>query len=86
MKNPYMKFQNPSMHGSEGILHIKQRNGWTDGCKMPQKQYGPPTSSVGGIITTLVRACYETVWNEMKLNETDTIPFLSFFFNPFFVS
>ena len=30
MKNPYMKFQNPSMHGSEVTLCIKKRNGWTD--------------------------------------------------------
>ena len=31
MKNPYMKFQNPSMHGSEVMLCIKKRNGRTDG-------------------------------------------------------
>ena len=31
MKNPYMKFQNPSMHGSEVILCIKKCNGRTDG-------------------------------------------------------
>ena len=34
MKNPYMKFQNPSMHCSEVLLGIKKRNGrmdaWTD--------------------------------------------------------
>ena len=30
MKNPYMKFQNPSMHGSEVMLCIKKRNGQTD--------------------------------------------------------
>ena len=34
MKNPYMKFQNPSMHGSEVMQCIKKRNrrtdGWTD--------------------------------------------------------
>ena len=32
MKNPYMKFQNPSMHGSEVMLCIKKRNGRTDTC------------------------------------------------------
>ena len=31
MKNPYMKFQNPSMHGSEVMLCIKKRNGRTHG-------------------------------------------------------
>ena len=31
MKNPYMKFQNPSMHCSEVMLCIKKRNGRTDG-------------------------------------------------------
>ena len=44
-----MKFQNPSMHGSEVMLCIKKRNnGRTDGhtdAQMSQKQYAPPTSS-----------------------------------------
>ena len=31
MKNPYMKFQNPSMYGLEVMLCIKKRNGRTDG-------------------------------------------------------
>ena len=31
MKNPYMKFQNPSMHGSEVTLCTKKRNERTDG-------------------------------------------------------
>ena len=31
MTNPYMKFQNPSMHGSEVMLWIKKRNGQMDG-------------------------------------------------------
>ena len=31
MKNPYMKFQNPSMHGSEVMLCINKRNGQTHG-------------------------------------------------------
>ena len=30
MQNPYMKFQNPSMHGSEVMICIKNRNGQTD--------------------------------------------------------
>ena len=30
MKNPYMKFQNPSMYGLEVMLCIKKRNGRTD--------------------------------------------------------
>ena len=30
MGNPYMKFQNPSMHSSEVMLCIKKRNGQTD--------------------------------------------------------
>ena len=30
MKNSYMKFLNPSMHGSEVMLYIKKRNGQTD--------------------------------------------------------
>ena len=29
MKNPYMKFQNPSMYGLEVMLCIKKRNGRT---------------------------------------------------------
>ena len=31
MKNPYMKFQNPSMYGLEVMLCIKKRNGRTHG-------------------------------------------------------
>ena len=31
MKNPYMKFQNPSMHGSEVMLCTKKCNGRTHG-------------------------------------------------------
>ena len=27
MKNPYIKFQNPSLHGSEVMLRIKKHNG-----------------------------------------------------------
>ena len=52
MKNPYMKFQNPSMYGLEVMLCIKKRNGrtdvWTEGrthAQTSQKQYAPPTSS-----------------------------------------
>ena len=52
MKNPYMKFQNPSMYGLEVMLCIKKRNGRmhgrTDGrthAQTSQKQYAPPTSS-----------------------------------------
>ena len=48
-----MKFQNPSMHGSEVILCIKSvTDGCTDGrtdgrihAQKSQKQYAPPTSS-----------------------------------------
>ena len=54
MKNPYMKFQNPSVHVSEVMLCIKKRNGQTDGrtrARTSQKQYAPPTSSkLGSII------------------------------------
>ena len=40
MRNPFMKFQNPSMHGS-----------WTDGRTTTRNQYAPSTSSkVGGIM------------------------------------
>ena len=46
MKNPFMKFQNPSMHGSEVMLCIKKRNRRRHACT---KQYAPPTSSVGAI-------------------------------------
>ena len=48
MKNPYMKFQNPSMYGLEVMLCIKKRNGRTDArthAQTSQKQYAPPTSS-----------------------------------------
>ena len=52
MMNPYMKFQNPSIHGSEVMLYIKKRNGRTHGrmggrmhAQTSQKQYAPPTSS-----------------------------------------
>ena len=51
MKNPYMKFQNPSMYGLEVMLCIKKRNGRTHGrtdarthAQTSQKQYAPPTS------------------------------------------
>ena len=44
MRNPYIKFENPSMHGSEVMLCIKTRNGRTD-AQTSQKQYVPPTSS-----------------------------------------
>ena len=50
-----MKFQNPSMHGSEVMLCIKKRNGRTDTrmdgrthAQTSQKQYAPPTSSKMG--------------------------------------
>ena len=48
MKNPYMKFQNPSMHGSEVMLSTKKCNGRMQGrtdAQTSQKQYAPPTSS-----------------------------------------
>ena len=41
MKNPYMKFQNPSMHGSEVMLCIKKRNRRTDG-HMDARTYKRP--------------------------------------------
>ena len=50
-----MKFQNPSMHGSEVMLIIKKRNGRTHGrtdtrthTQTSQKQYAPPTFEDGG--------------------------------------
>ena len=55
MKNPYMKFQNPSMHGSEVMLCIKKLNGWTDRrthAQMPQKQ--DAFFKVGGIIKSII--------------------------------
>ena len=46
MGNPYMKFQNPSMHGSEVMLCIKkqQAHALTD-AQTSEMQYATPTSS-----------------------------------------
>ena len=43
-----MKFQNPSMHGSEDMACIKKRDGWTHGWTT-QKQYARNFFKVGGI-------------------------------------
>ena len=48
MKNPYMKFQNPSMYGLEVMLCIKKRNGRTD---VPEAICPSNFFEVGGIIT-----------------------------------
>ena len=55
MKNPYMKFQNPSMHGSEVMLCIKKRNGRTHGqtdtrTNVPEAICPSNFFEVGGII------------------------------------
>ena len=46
MKNPYMKLQNPSMHGSEVMLCIKKSNGRTQARthKRPRSN-APPISA-----------------------------------------
>ena len=56
MKNPYIKFQNPSMHGSEVMLCINKRNGpmhtWTDGRTNAPEAICPSNFfEVGGIMT-----------------------------------
>ena len=43
MRNPYMKFQNPSIHSSKVMQCITMCNGRRE--KTPQKQYAPPISS-----------------------------------------
>ena len=51
MKNPYMKFQNPSMYGLEVMLCIKKRNGRTDGrTNVPEAICPSNFFEVGGII------------------------------------
>ena len=59
MKNPYMKFQNPSMYGLEVMLCIKTRNGRTHGrthahTNVPEAICPSNFFEVGGIINTAV--------------------------------
>ena len=52
MRNPYMKFQNSSIHGFKVMLCIKKRDERTDG-RTTQKQYAPPTSlKLGALLST----------------------------------
>ena len=56
MKNPYMKFQNPSVYGLEVMLCIKKRNGRTHGrtdarTNVPEAICPSNFFEVGGIIT-----------------------------------
>ena len=47
MRNPYMKFQNHSMHGSKDMVCIKKRDGRTDGHMDGQPKTNiPPGSAV----------------------------------------
>ena len=61
MKNPYMKFQNPSMYGLEVMLCIKKRNGRTHGWDGTDARTNVPEAicpsnffEVGGIISPVV--------------------------------
>ena len=44
MRNPYLKFQNSSFHGSKVMLCIKKRDERTDGRTNSPEAYAPPTS------------------------------------------
>ena len=53
MRNPYVKFQNPSIHGSEVMLCIKKHNGQTDGhTNVPEAICPSNFFEVGGIMNT----------------------------------
>ena len=49
MKNPYMKFLNPSMHGSEVMLCTKKRNGQMDAQTNARTNSEAICFEVGGI-------------------------------------
>ena len=60
MKNPYTKFQNPNMHGSEIMLCIKKHNGRTDAHMDPGTHKYPRSNmpsnffEVGGMINKIL--------------------------------
>ena len=68
MRNPYMKFQNPSMHGSKHMAGIKKHDGRMHGITN-QKQSAPPTSGHKKRITQPVYGTFTLSDNIVFLKE-----------------
>ena len=65
IRHPYMKFQKPSMHGSEVMLCIKKRSGRTDGHTNVLEAICPSNFEVWGIKIPRSKYSLRTVSNEL---------------------